>query len=378
MPHNPITLDYDKWGCLAPLSWVKMLWRSLHHFNIHLHMECAIILSPRERDQVVMELILGQALNRKTIGSLSRCQGALDIIFLSDMTTANGRYLEQFVFDPGSKVAWSKYKFPRESPAKKDWDAWFNFWHDYTATGGKLHTPLGAWITPTHRRLIWYYKSSTGDLHRIKKGKVYHYLHTANYRQTRSSTSYDLAWEEHLTPTFKRGAPTSDLSLTNTKVNKLNEGVPLAKGPLLPTDFWEFLDTWGGTWMWESIDDSQQSKHNLSWLMKGMESNTLTWVKDGLYDRKRAADLCGVRWIIFCSKTGLRLTGTFWERSPSASSYRAEMLDLCALGCDFFSPNTNTQIHKRWFFISAKEKKVRRDEKPSFVYLFCSKSDFFR
>ena len=94
---------------------------------------------------------------------------------------------------------------------------------------------------------------------------------------------------------------------------KLHEGVPLAKGPLLPTDFWEFLDTWGGTWMWESIDDSQQSKHNLSWLVEGMESNTLTWVTDGSYDRKRAADLCGVGWIIFCSKTGQRLTGTFWE-----------------------------------------------------------------
>ncbi len=24
MLHNPITLDYDKWGYLAPLSWVKM------------------------------------------------------------------------------------------------------------------------------------------------------------------------------------------------------------------------------------------------------------------------------------------------------------------------------------------------------------------
>ena len=48
------------------------------------------------------------------------------------------------------------------------------------------------------------------------------------------------------------------------------------------------------------------------------------------------------------------------------------------LGCDFFSPNTNMQIHKRRFSLSAKEKKVRRDEKPSFVYLFCSKSDFFR
>ncbi len=69
MPHNPITLDYDKWGYLAPLSWIKMLWRSLHHFNIHLHMECVMIPSPRERDQVVMELIIGKVLDRKTIGS---------------------------------------------------------------------------------------------------------------------------------------------------------------------------------------------------------------------------------------------------------------------------------------------------------------------
>ncbi len=103
------------------------------------------------------------------------------------------------------------------------------------------------------------------------------------------------------------------LTYTNTKVNKLNEGVPFAKKTLLPTDFWEFLDTWGGTWMWESIYDSQQSKHNLSWLVVGMKLNTLTWVTDSLYDRKRAADLCGVGWVIFCSKTGLRLTGTFWE-----------------------------------------------------------------
>ena len=62
-----------------------------------------------------------------------------------------------------------------------------------------------------------------------------------------------------------------------------------------------------------------------------MKSTTLTWVTDGSYNRKRAADLCGVGWIIFFSKTGIRLTGTFWERSPSASSYRAEMLSLCGI-----------------------------------------------
>ena len=84
--------------------------------------------------------------------------------------------------------------------------------------------------------------------------------------------------------------------------------------------------------MWESIDKSQQTKHNLTWLVEGMKSNTLLWVTDRLYDRKRAADLCGVGWIIFCSKTGLRLTaGTFWERSPVVISYPADMLGQCAL-----------------------------------------------
>jgi hypothetical protein len=136
---------------------------------------------------------------------------------------------------------------------------------------------------------------------------------------------------EDTSPTFKIGTPTSVVNFTNMNVNKLNKGDPLAKGPRLPTDFWEFLNTWGGTWMWESIDESQQTNHNLTWLVEGMKSNTLIWVTDGLYDQKRAADLCRVGWIIFCNKTGLRLTGTFWERSPAASSYRAEMLGLCAL-----------------------------------------------
>jgi hypothetical protein len=38
-----------------------------------------------------------------------------------------------------------------------------------------------------------------------------------------------------------------------------------------------------------------------------------------------------VGWIIFCKRTGLQMTGTFWEKSPSASLFRAEMLGLCCL-----------------------------------------------
>jgi hypothetical protein len=54
--------------------------------------------------------------------------------------------------------------------------------------------------------------------------------------------------------------------------------------------------------MWEGINKSQPTKHNLTWMVEGMKSNTLIWVTDGSYDRKRAADLCGVGWIIFAAK----------------------------------------------------------------------------
>jgi hypothetical protein len=64
-------------------------------------MESQPIPLPRERDQVVMEVIFGKNLDKNTIRSLSQCRGALEIIFISDMMTADGQYLEQFIFNPG-------------------------------------------------------------------------------------------------------------------------------------------------------------------------------------------------------------------------------------------------------------------------------------
>jgi hypothetical protein len=129
-------------GPISTTSWVKMLWRSLHYFNIHLHMESQPITLPRERDQVVMEIMFGKNLATNTIRSLSHCRGALEIIFLSDMTTANGQYLDHFIFDPGGQTSRSTYKFPQENPMRGDGEVWFDFWHKHTATGDKLHIPL--------------------------------------------------------------------------------------------------------------------------------------------------------------------------------------------------------------------------------------------
>jgi hypothetical protein len=66
-PHHPFMLDYTKWGALAPLSWVQMLWKSLHYFDITLYMSYPTIPPPCKRNQVIIEIIFSHDLAATTI-----------------------------------------------------------------------------------------------------------------------------------------------------------------------------------------------------------------------------------------------------------------------------------------------------------------------
>jgi hypothetical protein len=141
------------------------------------------------------------------IKSLSRCRGMLQCIFLSDLVTADGRYLESFVFDPGPFKRRSNNCFPQEGPTKGDWDTWFNFWHNDATTRWKLN-PLGRWTHPTHRKWLWY-SSSIDDLPRVEDGIVYYYLPAQSKRCTHSGLAYALAWKEPLRVNHVIGEPVS-------------------------------------------------------------------------------------------------------------------------------------------------------------------------
>ena len=147
-PHNPFLLDYAVWGHLAPLSWVKMLWQTLHYFNIHLYMAYPSIALPRERDQVLMEIFQSMDLSQETILSLNRCRVSLESIFLSDITTADGHYLEDFVFSPGGRDRSSSFCFPREVPMKANWNRWFDFGTPSQQLATNSRSPLATGSTP--------------------------------------------------------------------------------------------------------------------------------------------------------------------------------------------------------------------------------------
>jgi hypothetical protein len=132
-----------------------------------------------------MKIIQAHTASQDNIESLNRCRGNLEVIFFSDITTANRLCLEHsavrytgkkasrltYKFPceqpttpdwkvweefwnscTGKKVSRSTYKIPPGQPTTMDWKVWEKIWNSCTGTGYKLAMPLGKSINPTHRK----------------------------------------------------------------------------------------------------------------------------------------------------------------------------------------------------------------------------------
>ncbi len=214
---------------------------------------------------------------------------------------------------------------------RQDWDQRINFWHEYTTTGGKLKSPLGGWINPTHRIWHWYYDKNREALYHINGPTIRLFVRATRWRCARSTTTFELKQTTSTTKIIPKGVPTLVITMSESRVNKHHKGPLLISKADAPVSFWTFISSWGGNRMWREISNGNKPKDDMQWVADGMMAGTLIWTTDRSYDRKKAVDLSGVGWIIFCKATGKRLTGSFWERSITASSFRAEMLGLCAL-----------------------------------------------
>ena len=107
-------------------------------------------------------------------------------------------------------------------------------------------------------------------------------------------------------------------------------------GPSIPppppqhNSIWDSLRSWGGDWMWSSLFFPNQN-NDITWLAEALAHGTIIGCTDGSYNGKRSTNHSSAGWILLDTASGLRLAGSFCEPSQGASSYRGEMLGLCAL-----------------------------------------------
>ena len=67
------------------------------------------------------------------------------------------------------------------------------------------------------------------------------------------------------------------------------------------------------------------------WVAESLRNKSLVCVTDGSYNKKEAPNVCSAGWTMTCRQSGRKISGTLVEVSPSADSYRGEMLGILAI-----------------------------------------------
>ena len=78
------------------------------------------------------------------------------MMFLSDIATIYGKYIEEWVLLEGVYESRSILGYPREQPTKNDLKVWVEIIKSITTSNFELMTPLGEWKNKSHRIWKWY------------------------------------------------------------------------------------------------------------------------------------------------------------------------------------------------------------------------------
>jgi len=322
---NPLMENYKVRGILATPCWMKAIWERFSLYGFPIILEYDKMEFPRERDITIMDIMIREGISGLDLRRLNQCRIAMKAIFLSDIATAGGRYLERWVL--GDKIGRnSKYKFPREEPSSKDWDLWDEFWSAWLRRDNTMPVSLGKWTAPSHQSWTWFHEPHNNSLwHRTEDGWIEYTQTNYGNRTTRKT--------HHFTPT--RHWQSHDLSGVPASIYGPSNLVTLQEtGPSLSAktephlSFWEYVDLQGGTWMWEYIEGKQE---DMTWVTDALRNHTAVMVTDGSFKRSLAPKTSGAGWILVCTATKKSIYGAFHEYSDAASSYRGELLGLTAI-----------------------------------------------
>eukprot|EP00956_Cyclotella_meneghiniana_P022163 scaffold41439_cov51-Cyclotella_meneghiniana.AAC.1 len=95
-----------------------------------------------------------------------------------------------------------------------------------------------------------------------------------------------------------------------------------------PDDFWSYLASDNGDWMWDQLN----CPFGIDVVVEALARGTAILVTDGSYNRKVDSRVCGAGWVVHCTKLNKTvMEGSFYYVGEGAGSYRGELLGLLAI-----------------------------------------------
>ena len=119
---------------------------------------------PRINDSLVMTVFQDWTSDKKKLQRLNRCRCYLHILFLSDITLADGKTIDLSItlLSPAPKR--SKYTFLPERSTRLDWVEWLYAWRSLFGRHLALPTPLGNRTHDSHVQWDWLYDPTTDTI----------------------------------------------------------------------------------------------------------------------------------------------------------------------------------------------------------------------
>jgi hypothetical protein len=129
-------------------SWIRHLFEFTTTNNIYIHLNIPLFQTPRTNDKTIMEAALQYTLQPQLLKSINIVRMALQVVWLSDISSATGTHLDSRCFTLHQKFPRrNNYRWPTQHyVTAKDWRIWRQWLHSLTVGNyHRLSEPLGVW-----------------------------------------------------------------------------------------------------------------------------------------------------------------------------------------------------------------------------------------
>jgi hypothetical protein len=122
---QPLQESYSKYNKWVTWSWIVSLWEKCDRYGVRVEFNDSPLKMPRERDKWLMREFVRLRFRKDELERLNRVRLYQQVLFLSDIITANGRGLdERYLRKRRAKEQWSTLRFPKEKPPVEDFWLW--------------------------------------------------------------------------------------------------------------------------------------------------------------------------------------------------------------------------------------------------------------
>jgi hypothetical protein len=167
LPGHLLQQNYQTYGQLATISWLKHLWEFCADSNLQMTSTTPKLTLSRTGDEFLMRQFAAYGYRDESLIKLNLCRLYCHAIRLSDITTGDGKRIHPDSWNGHpTDTAGSEYTWPRHGkPTPLTWGLWRSALRQcfltLQPTQQLLRNPLGSWNTPTPITWQWLYSPST-------------------------------------------------------------------------------------------------------------------------------------------------------------------------------------------------------------------------